>query len=541
MKNEVNKQKRLELTWPTKDHWEAPEPRILVEKETYISERNGLTDNLLIYGDNLLGLKSLERDYTGKVKCIYIDPPYNTKSCFEHYDDSFEHSLWLNMMKERLVILHRLLKKDGTIWISIDDDECHYLKVLCDEIFGRKNFVANVIWEKKYSPQNDAKWLSDNHDHILVYAKDINISNWGRDVKKGFNLLPRSVEANARYKNLDNDPRGLWQSGDLSVKSYSVICDFPIQTPSGRKVKPPPGSCWRVSPEKFKQLIRDNRIWFGARGDNVPRIKRFLSEVQDGTITKTIWGREEVGDNQEAKREVIAFNSKDVFSTPKPERLIERILSLATNKGDLVLDCFAGSGTTGAVAHKMRRRWIMIELGNHCHTHIIPRQQKVIDGDDLSGITATTNWKGGGGYRYCELAPSLLEKNRLGRFTINKQYNPLDVAEAVCKHTGFKFAPRKSPYWMHGYSTDSDFIYVQPREITTAELQRLSDEVGDQRSLLVMCTAFRADQDAFSNLTIKKIPKTLLNRCEWGRDDYSLKDALQAEADIANRQTRHTT
>lgn len=375
----------------------------------FIGSRKGIDDNILFFGDNLIGLKALERDYTGKIKCIYIDPPYNTKTCFDHYNDNMEHSLWLNMMKERLVILHSLLSKDGTLWISIDDDECHYLKVLCDEIFGRKNFVANVIWEKKYSPQNDSKWLSDSHDHILVYAKNKNLKKWDKDVKKGLNLLPRTQEMNERYKNPDNDARGIWKSGDLLVKTYSKSCDYVITTPSGRIVNPPAGSCWRVSPTKLNELIKDNRIWFGPKGDNVPRIKRFLSEVQEGTVSKTIWTRSEVGDNQEAKKEVKEFNSESVFQTPKPERLIQRILNLATNPGDIVLDSFAGSGTTGAVAQKMGRRWIMIELGDHCHTHIIPRMSKVITGEDAGGITEQVEWKGGGGFRYCELPTSFTE------------------------------------------------------------------------------------------------------------------------------------
>lgn len=396
---------KLELMWPEKEKWESPEPHILQDQETYKSSKKGINDNLLIYGDNLLGLKALERDYTGKVKCIYIDPPYNTKSCFAHYDDSMEHSLWLDMMKERLIILHRLLRQDGTIWISIDDDECHYLKVLCDEIFGRKNFVANVIWEKKYSPQNDAKWLSDSHDHVLVYAKCIDLKHWGKDIKKGLNLLPRTETMDARYKNPDSDSRGYWQSDNLSVKRVTPKDIYPIRTLSGREVWPPAGRSWCVSKEKFKELIKDDRIWFGPKGDSSSRLKRFLSEVQDGTVAKTIWSRNEVGDNQEAKREVKEFNSNDVFATPKPERLIERILYLATDKGDLVLDCFAGSGTTGAVAHKMGRQWIMIELNSQCHTHIIPRLQKVIEGTDEGGITQSVNWNGSGGFRYCELVP----------------------------------------------------------------------------------------------------------------------------------------
>jgi len=390
--------RRVELVWCGKDKVESTEPRLLIEKEVYQGEKKGIDGNLLIYGDNLLGLKALESDYTGKVKCIYIDPPYNTKSRFKHYKDNLEHSVWLNMMKVRLVIMHKLLKEDGSIWISIDDDECHYLKVMCDEIFGRKNFIANVIWEKKYSPQNDAKYLSDTHDHVLVYVNNVEKGN-----KSSLWRLPRTAEMDARYKNYDNDPRGQWKSDSLSVKTYSASCDFPVQTPSGRIVNPPAGTCWRVSPKRLKELIKENRIWFGHNGTNVPSLKRFLSEVQNGLVSKSIWSRSEVGDNREAKREVIALNPNDVFSTPKPERLIQRILHLSTNPGDLVLDSFAGSGTTGAVAHKMKRRWIMIEMETSCHSHIIPRMEKVIDGEDSGGVTGLVGWKGGGAFMYCEI------------------------------------------------------------------------------------------------------------------------------------------
>jgi adenine-specific DNA-methyltransferase len=534
MRKEMKKSCKLELTWPGKEDWEKPEPRLLLEKST-CGTKKGAEDNLLIYGDNLLGLKALERDYTGKVKCVYIDPPYNTKSCFAHYDDSMEHSLWLNMMKERLIILRRLLRNDGTIWISIDDDECHYLKVLCDEIFGRRNFVANVIWEKKYSPQNDAKWLSDSHDHILVYAKCIELKHWGNNVKKGLNLLPRTEKMDNRYKNPDEDPRGVWQSGDLSVKRITPKDIYPILTPSGREIWPPDGRSWAISKEKFKKLIKDNRIWFGPEKNNTPRLKRFLSEVQNGTVAKTLWPRLEVGDNQESKREVIALNSKDVFPTPKPERLIQRILHLATHPGDLVLDCFAGSGTTGAVAHKTERRWIMIEMNSHCQTHILPRLQKVIEGTDQGGITEIAAWKGGGGFRYCELAPSLLEKNKFNRWTINKKYNPVMLIEAICLHAGYTFNPKREPWWMHGQSTENDFIFVTASTLTRNQLTQMSHELGESQSLLVYCGAFKADPKEFDNLTIRKIPKSILNRCEWGRDDYSLKVALQEEAKEANK------
>lgn len=516
----TNKQK-LELTWIGKEIRPRLEPRILLEypeKSYHAVHRvtdNDIFDNRLIFGDNLLALKALEQEFAGKVKCIYIDPPYNTGSAFTHYDDGIEHSLWLSLLRDRLELMRVLLSTEGSIWISIDDDESHYLKVLCDEIFGRVNFVANVIWEKKYSPQNDAKWLSDSHDHILVYAKN-------KDIWRP-NLLPRTEEMDARYKNLDNDPRGPWKPSGLDVKTYSAEYDYPITTPSGRVVTPPGTSCWRLSKKRFAEYLSDNRIWFGPAGSNIPAIKRFLSEVQQGSVCKTIWTYGEVGHNQDAKKEVIAFNSKDAFSTPKPERLIERILTLATYQGDLVLDSFAGSGTTGAVAHKMGRHWMMIELGEHCHTHIIPRLQKVIDGTDEGGITKAVDWKGGGGFRYFSLAPSLLEKDKWDNWIINKDYNAAMLAEALCKLEGFVYAPSDTLYWQHGHSTEQDFIYVTTQNLSPEQLQQLSDEVGSERSLLVLCSAFRGNSDHYSNLTVKKIPTQVLSRCEWGHDDYSLR------------------
>jgi adenine-specific DNA-methyltransferase len=353
--------------------------------------------NFLYHGENLQVTTELLKEYEGKIKCIYIDPPYNTKSCFKHYDDNLEHSLWLNMMKERLIVLHKLLREDGSIWISIDASEGHYLKVLCDEIFGRKNFIDEVVWERAYAPVNLKKTLSRSHDNILVYAKK----------SDGFylNKLERTEVANSRYKNLDNDPRGVWKSGDLSVGPVIKEKVYPITTPSGRIVYPPKGYCWRLTKSRLKEYINDNRIWFGKDGNNVPSLKRFLSEVNTGITSMTLWKREDVGDSQEAKREAKEFNSDEVFQTPKPERLLQRILHIATKPGDIVLDSFAGSGTTGAVAHKMGRRWIMIELGEHCHTHIIPRLEKVISGEDQGGISALVDWKGGGEYQLICLDP----------------------------------------------------------------------------------------------------------------------------------------
>ena len=519
-KNRRKNKQRLELTWIGKERRPRLEPRILLEdkKKSYHAAHRvtgaDCFDNMLIHGDNLLALKALEADYAGKVKCIFIDPPYNTGSAFQHYDDGLEHSIWLTMMRDRLDILHRLLKEDGSLWIILDDNEAHYCKVLCDEMFGRQNFVANVVWQKKFSPSNDAKWLSDNHDHILIYGKDKNI--W-----RPF-LLSRTEEMDKRYKNPDNDTRGVWQSGDLSVKSYNAMTDYPITTPSGKIITPPASTCWRFSKERLKEMIADNRIWFGPKGDGVPRIKRFLSEVKQGRTSLTIWLHQEVGHNQDAKKEIKTFNDKEVFDTPKPERLMEQVLALATQPGDLVLDSFAGSGTTGAVAHKMNRRWIMVELGEHCDTHILPRLRKVIDGQDEGGITKSADWKGGGGFRYYTIAPSLLKKDKWGRYVVNKAFNPEMLSQALCKQAGFTYDPSPDIWWQHGHSSERDFIYATTQTFTHAQLAKLSEEIGDDRSLFIYCGGFKANLRQFVNLTVRKIPPAILKNCEWDRDDYSL-------------------
>lgn len=511
-----NKPQKLELTWIGKDDdREAIEPRILIEDPKY-SYGDTESGNMLIHGDNLLALKALEQQYSNAIKCIYIDPPYNTGSAFEHYDDGLEHSIWLSLMRERLEIIYNLLDKtNGSLWISLDDNEQAYCKVLCDEIFGRKNFVANVIWEKKYSPSNDAKWLSDCHDFVMVYAK--NKETWRP------NLLPRTDEMNNRYKNVDNDPRGPWKAGDCSVKTYSASCDYPITTPSGRIVNPPAGYCWRFSKERFAELVADNRIWFGKDGNNVPAVKRFLTDVKEGITTMTIWKYTEVGHNQDAKKEVKVFNSESVFDTPKPERLIERILTLGSNPGDLVLDSFLGSGTTAAVAQKMGRRYIGIELGNHAYTHCYPRLKMVTDGTDQGGISKAQNWKGGSGFKFYELAPSLLKQDKFGNLVINKEYNADMLAAAMAKQEGYTYQPDTALYWKQGRSSEHDYIYTTTQFLTVESLDAISETMQEGESLLICCTAFQKECARHAaNITVKKIPQMLLGRCQFSKDDYSL-------------------
>jgi len=516
---------KLELTWIGKENRPKLEPRILIEDKSKsyhasfrVNGKDGF-ENSLIFGDNLLALKALEQEFAGKIRCVFIDPPYNTGTAFEHYDDGVEHSLWLSLMRDRLEILHRLLTPDGSLWITIDDNECHYLKVTCDEIFGRGNFVATCVWEKDKGGRGDAD-ISLSHDNILVYAH--NRKWWGQSR----NLMARSEVQLGRFRNPDNDPRGPWRQGDDgTAKSGTEKQRFEVKLPSGRKTTPPKGRYWAFSKETLELAREEGRAYFGTNGDRLPIIKRYLSEVREGVAPRTWWTADEAGSNQEAKRDHLRKLLPEIepFATPKPEALLERVIHIASNQGDIILDSFAGSGTTGAVAHKMGRRWIMVELGEHCHTHIIPRLKKVIDGKDPGGITESVGWKGGGGFRYYRLAPSLLDKDQFGNWVINKKYDAVMLAEAICKLEGFVYQPSDILFWQCGRSTEKDFIYVTTQTLSREQLQKLSDEVGEDRSLLVMCGAFRVKNlDEFPNLTVKKIPKAVLSRCEWGRDDYSL-------------------
>lgn len=397
------------LTWTGKDEALRVASRVpfcLLEPHSaveggIVGDPDAALENLLIQGDNLDALKALLPYYGGRVKCIYIDPPYNTGSAFEHYDDNLEHSTWLSMMYPRLELLRELLAEDGSIWVSIDDREAHYLKVVMDEIFGRNNFIATIIWRKNYSPKSSAKHFSEDHDYIINYVKNENI--WRP------NLMYRSEKQDKAYKNPDNDPRGVWKTSDLSARNSYSLGIYSILCPSGRVIEgPPQGRYWSISKERLKELDEDNRIWWGYSHNSIPQLKRFLSEVKQGIVPQTYWPYEEVGHTQEAKKEIVQLFGADVFGTPKPERLIKRILEIATNPGDLVLDSFLGSGTTAAVAQKMGRRWIGIEMGEHAVTHCLPRLRKVIDGEQ-GGISESVGWRGGGGFRFVMLGESIFQ------------------------------------------------------------------------------------------------------------------------------------
>lgn len=353
--------------------------------------------NLLIQGDNLEALKALLPFYRGRVKCIFIDPPYNTKSAFEHYDDNLEHSEWLSMMLPRLQLLRELLREDGSIWVTIDDNEGHYLKVLMDEVYGRTNFIDTVIWQKADSPRNSARQFSSDHDYMYVYSK---LPDWIP------NKLARTEEANAIYSNPDDDERGPWLPGDPYANKPYSRGQYTVAGPTGRTFSPPPGRFWRISEERLRELDSEGRIWWGPSGDARPSIKRYLSEVGD-LVPRTFWSKDQVGSNRTSKNEMRAlFPDAASFTTPKPERLLQRVLDIASSPGDIVLDSFLGSATTAAVAHKMGRRWIGIEMGEHSTTHCLPRLKKVIDGEQ-GGISAAVGWQGGGGFQMLQLGSPL--------------------------------------------------------------------------------------------------------------------------------------
>jgi len=513
----MSKKQKLELTWIGKENRPKLEPRILLEdpaKSYHAKHRvtdGDIFDNQLIFGDNLLALKALEAEFAGKVKCVFIDPPYNTGSAFTHYDDGVEHSIWLSLMRDRLEIIRRLLAPDGLLFVQIDYREGARLKIVLDEVFGESCFKNEIIVRRGtknvQSQFETIDSLSSGHDTIYLYSRNSDVR-----LKK---LMAISDEPDPGKWDT------FWRGTDRPTMRYEL---FGITPQRGQ---------WRWAKERaykakqnYEEYLRDyaqsmsldeycglviqetgeepNLIKLGSENTVqyyvAPRNYRLLSDV---------W------------MDVKTTGKITDFSHEKHEDLLERIIRWSTHPGDLVLDSFAGSGTTGAVAHKMGRRWIMVELGEHCHTHIIPRLQKVIDGEDKGGISEAVNWQGGGGFRYYKLAPSLLRQDAYGQWVINKEYNAEMLAQALCKLEGFTYAPSDAHYWMHGHSTERDFIYVTTANLNHEQLQQLSDEVGAERSLLVLCTAFRG-RGEYPNLTVKKIPKQVLSRCEWGHDDYSL-------------------
>lgn len=523
---------KLELTWVGKYDEQKPlEPRILIENPEYsygeveegvLPNGRPWKGNMLIHGDNLLALKALEQDYAGCVKCIYIDPPYNTGNAFEHYDDGVEHSIWLSLMKDRLVLLRNLLSENGSIWISIDDNEAHYLKVLMDEIFGRRNFIADVAWEKSDSPRMDARLFSSRYDHTLVYSKNIN--------NVEINRFKPSVIPEHYNKIDDNGNRyylkPLRAMGIADSRQDRPTLYFPLTAPDGTIVYPirSDGSDgrWRWGLEKIENNP-DLIEWVSGKYGWSAYYKIFVSD-EANIPPETLWTFEEAGSNRLSKQEIkTLFKDQKSFETPKPEKLLQRIIHISTKENDLVFDSFLGSGTTTAVAQKMGRRYIGIELGNHAYTHCYPRMKKVTDGTDQGGISKAQNWKGGGGFRFYELAPTLLKEDKFGNLVINKEYNADMLAAAMAKQEGFTYQPSTEQYWKQGISSENDYIYTTTQFMTVEGLAAIAEQMKEDESLLICCTAFQKEcRNAFANITVKKIPQMLLGRCEFNKDDYSL-------------------
>ena len=520
-------QNKLELTWVGKyDEKPALEPRILIEnpelsygevKAEILGNGKCWKGNMLIHGDNLLATKSLEQDYSSCVKCICIDPPYNTGSAFNYYDDGVEHSLWLSLMSQHLRGLKQLLSDDGTIWIILDDNEVHYCKVLCDEIFGRNNFIQSIVWKSSDNSNNDSKQFSIDHNTILVYSKT---PGWLS------NRLPAKESQLSHFKNPDNDPKGPWFDGNpIASPHYRENLIYDIETPIGTIIRAPKNG-WRWSKDTLKAKMDEGEIYFNKDYTNIKR-RTYLKDSK-GLPPSSLWSDiEETGHNRQAKYEQKKlfphWTKSEWFDTPKPEKLIKKILSIATNEGDVVLDSFLGSGTTSAVAQKMRRKYIGIELGNHAYSHCLPRLRMVTDGSDQGGISLVENWKGGGGFKFYELAPSLLKEDKFGNLVINKEYNPDMLAAVMAKQEGFTYSPDAEIYWKQGYSSETDFIYTTTQFMTAENLAAIHEMMGEDESLLICCTSFQKEcRSAFPNITIKKIPQMLLGRCEFGKDDYSL-------------------
>lgn len=549
----MTKKTKLELTWPGKDERPQLEPRILIEhpdKSYRAAERREgeITDNLLIKGDNLLALKALEADYAGKVNCVYIDPPFNTGAAFEHYYDGLEHSIWLNLMRERLEIIRRLLAPTGFLCAHIDDSEGHYLKVLLDEVFGRGNYLTTFYIQVRY-PQKTLKQDMDFHkevEMVHIYRRDygarpqLNEASWS-DEKYCFyvqeNSIPERVTMGGKQVDIfragqfevrkdepSNDGlKEIWATGTIldGNSSGRFFRDFI----TGRSDFDGLGTLYKVYGIGDDNL--DYRYFSGPKKatatkgkyyQGIPKSKLLdLGAVQKSPIENFY---DLAGSFGNCRHE----GGVEFRSGKKPEKLLEIVLKHFSQPGDLVLDSFAGSGTTGAVAHKMRRQWIMIEIGDHADSHIAKRLKSVVEGTDATGVSDNSSWRGGGGFRYFTLAPSLLNRDRWGNLVISKEYDATMLAEAMCKHLGYTYSPsqHETEYWQHGQSSEADFLYVTTQSLTHDALKLLSEEVGAERTLMICARAFSGSIDAFPNLSCRKIPSTILTKCEWGRDDYSL-------------------
>jgi len=502
-----SKYKKLELCWPGKDIEVKPEPRVLIEDpEKSYGEAD--TENMLIHADNLLALKALEQNFSGRIKCIYIDPPYNTGNAFEHYDDGLEHSIWLNLMYSRINILYKLLANEGVIFINVDEVEHAYLKVMLDGIFGRNNFIGDIIWKKRKGGGNDSRFIALDHDYIIVYAK-----NATKETHKIKWRVSQSEEYLKRYKEID-------ENGDRYY--WDTLARDGLQNPIPVTIDCPDGSKLSINSQKSIDTINE-----GLKNGQIRLTKsrngwtlHHRVYMPSGQVLRSIL--DDVGTNKTANDETIAlFGVNNAFDYPKPESLIKKLLELVTKKGDWVLDSFLGSGTTAAVAHKMKRKYIGIELGQHCNTHCLPRLKSVCDGSDQGGVSKALEWKGGGGFKFYNLAPSLLNKDKYNQWVINPNYNADLLAAAMARHEGFSYSPDESVVWKQGFATENHFIFTTTNTITPDVVEQILSEMKPDESLRICCTAFIEGCNEISNrIEIKKIPEVLLGKCEFGKEDY---------------------
>lgn len=565
---------RLELTWIGKDEQPQVEPRILLHDPSKdYGDPN--TQNMLIHGDNLLALKALEQQFAGQIKCIYIDPPYNTGAAFEHYDDNLEHSIWLKLMKARLEILRTLLSPDGSIFVQIDDEEYAYLKVIMDEIFGRNNYINTISVLMKNvagaSGGGEDKRLKKNIEYIIIYAKDYNsikaftpvynyapiaklVEQYKEDGKswKYTSVLVDPGEKEYITSTVDGDGNEIKIYKRINFKSLSVkqyanqekISESDVYNYHCDKVYRTTMPQSSIRPRVMEKMNEIGASYDVISIEYVPKTGRNkgqlyeqfyvgnkynlfawlsdVAEIKDGIAYKkdlqgTYW--DFVGETKNLTKE----GNVQFPNGKKAERLISRILTMATEPGDLVFDSFLGSGTTAAVAHKMGRRYIGIELGNHCYTHCIPRLNSVIDGTDNGGITKDVNWQGGGGYKFYELAPTLVEKDKYGNFVFSSKYNPTMIVAAVAKMNGFTYAPNTEVYWKQGYSQDNSFIYVTTQYLDSKMLDSIAEDVDPFENLLVCAPAFdNGLSKRYDNINVHKIPQSVLKKCEFGIDNYNL-------------------
>lgn len=541
-----NKHQKLELTWIGKGDEPKLEPRILIENPEY-SYGDSNSENMLIHGDNLLALKALEQEYSGKVKCIYIDPPYNTGAAFEHYDDNLEHSIWLDLMKRRLVILRDLLSNDGFICTHIDDSEGHYLKVLMDEVFGRDNYLTTLyirvrypdktlkqdmnfhkeieqvhIYRKAYGAKPNLNISEANFDKFIYYFEEL---GEGREIELGGKkviVLKKGEYKIKKGEGSENGRKEIWATG--SILDGNSSGRFFRDYLTGRYEEDGLGVAYKVygiGDDKF-----DYRYFTGPNREGATKGKYFQGvptsqlENQEGTKESPINNYYDLaGSFGNCRTE----GGVDFRSGKKPEKLLQIILTHFSNSGDLVLDSFLGSGSTSAVAQKMGRRWIGVELGEQAYTHCYPRLKSVTSGQDQTGVSKEVGWKGGSGFKFYTLAPSLLNKDKFGNWIISKEYNPIMLAAAMAKQEGFRYEPDEHIYWKQGKSSEKDYIYTTTQFMTVEMLDKIHDEMKDDESLLVTCKAFHAGcENRYDNITIKKIPHMLLGKCEFGKEDYSL-------------------